>query len=167
MLEQLNAAGGSQGRRPLIDVITRYLYNFRPDFAYSSGQIVKSNNDCVLASLRTVKRRTPAEEADFADKVTSLPNVIKELVAAYRMQAVSVDRLRGILPTLKPNERPARNANRVFISTPAEAGSGLHAYAAIGVDAETGKIIAWDPDDKHQDLKLVPLSLIRSAFANS
>lgn len=167
MLAQLDAQGGSKDRRPLRDVITRYMHSFRPDFAYSSGEVVKSNNDCVLAALRTVKKKKPDQEAAFVNKMTSHPEVIEELAAAYHMKTVAAERLREILPTLKPKEKPAKNANRAYISTPAESGPNLHAYAAIGVDAETGKIIAWDPDDNHQDLKLVPLSLIRSAFADS
>jgi hypothetical protein len=81
------------------------------------------------------------------------------------MERVTAADLPRILPTVRFGAFPPEGAPRVFITAPALLGKGRHAYAAIGIDANSGKIIAWDPDNDHQNLKAVPMSLVRQAFA--
>jgi hypothetical protein len=163
--EQIDDLPGGDGRPPLKDLVTKYGNPFTPSNAYISGQIVNSNQDCVLAAFRTVQRGVPARESEFNGVETSTSEAIERVASAYGMERVTAADLPRILPTVRFGAFPPEGAPRVFITAPALLGKGRHAYAAIGIDANSGKIIAWDPDNEHQNLKAVPMSLVRQAFA--
>jgi len=145
--------------------ITNYLRSYRPDGAWDSKQIAGSNQDCVLAAFRSVKRGIAEGESRFASKMTSRSEDIASLAQAYHMESVDRETLPSFLPALMDRQGPPAGATRAFISTRAASGPGRHAYAAIGVDTKTGKIVAWDPDDNEKNLKLVPMSFIIKAYA--
>ncbi|MGN6232616.1 MAG: hypothetical protein ACTHNZ_15815 [Trinickia sp.] len=145
--------------------ITNYLRSYRPDGSWDSKQIAGSNQDCVLAAFRSVKRGIAEGESRFASKMTSRSEDIASLAQAYHMESVDRETLPSFLPALMDRQGPPAGATRAFISTRAASGPGRHAYAAIGVDTKTGKIVAWDPDDNEKNLKLVPMSFIIKAYA--
>lgn len=133
--------------------VTTSKHQFRPTGATISKQVNGHNNDCVLAAFRTVK---PGINDDaLVMKMTSTEEGIALVAHVYGMRTVSK---KVLVETL-------RSGGRAFINVPALGGGGYHAYAALGIDVETGKIIAWDTDNNHADIKLVPIELVWLAYA--
>ncbi|WP_206954900.1 hypothetical protein [Trinickia acidisoli] len=173
-LADLDAASTSTAvRRPLMDVVTRYPKwdGQKPIWARSSKEIGGSNYDCVLAAFRSAKGKT-LDESAVSNLNTSEDRNIRKVAQIYGMREIKGRDLKAQLPNVSPNEidryteSNSPKHRRAFIQTPAldNAPGRYHAYAAIGIDSETDKVIAWDPDADHLDLKLVPLSLIEMTF---
>jgi hypothetical protein len=170
-LSQPATASGSRG--PLLDVVTRYPHwpAVKPPWAWTSKQIGGSNQDCVLAAFRSASSRA-RDESSMSGFNTSSDDGIRAVARLYGMSSIKATQLRERLPPIAPNQiRQYMGAgnpktSRAFIQAPAldnKAGR-FHAYAALGIDSQTHKVIAWDPDADHADLKLVPISLIELTF---
>jgi len=71
------------------------------------------------------------------------------------------------LSKVHPSDLPMylRDGKRAFINAESLDGNGYHAYAALGIDQKTGKIIAWDTDSNHANIKLVPTEKVWLAYA--
>lgn len=162
---QANDIAAHRGTYHVPPAITNYLHSYRPDGVWDSRQIAGSNQDCVLAAFRSVKRGVAEGESRFASMMTSRSEDIANLAQVYHMELVGPETLPSFLPALGDRQRPPYGATRAFISTRAASGPGRHAYAAIGFDTKSGKIVAWDPDDNEKNLKLVPMSFIVKAYA--
>jgi len=126
---------------------------FEPEDAVHSMQVAGHNNDCVLAAFRTVKPKI--NDSSLVDKMTSTEEGIKRVAYTYSMNRIDQEQLRMLLTSGK----------RAFITAGALYGQGYHAYAALGLDQKTGKVIAWDTDFTQRDIKLVPFELIHLIYA--
>jgi hypothetical protein len=166
-------AGGSSGvpRQVLLDAVTKYPHwdGDRPEWGWGSKDIGGSNQDCVLAAFRSVKGQK-AEESAVSSLATSTDQGIRTVARIYEMREITIETLRRELPRIRPSEiekymAPSKHT-RAFVQAPAmdnKRGS-YHAYAAIGIDRDSRKVIAWDPDASHLNLKLIPQSLIEMIF---
>lgn len=174
MLEALNQpATGDEAYRPLAAVVTRYRdwLNKRPPWACISTDIAGSNQDCVLAAFRSASSRK-VDESSINRLNTSSDDGIRFVARLYGMGRISSEQLMSLLPRIEPQQISKYTqgtnpkARRAFIQAPALDGvrGRYHAYAAVGIDTKTKKVIAWDPDENHRDFKLVPPSLIELIF---
>ncbi|HET6254628.1 MAG TPA: hypothetical protein VFE32_11165 [Puia sp.] len=153
-LEDLDKRAKEGPKGPLGGIPRITTSSFKPPAgAVTSKSVNKNNNECVLAAFRSAK--PGVNDRDLLDKMTSTEEGIAMTGKVYGMVKISAADLKGILKAGK----------RAFINAPAMEGSGYHAYAAFGIDDKTGKIIAWDPDNTHADVKLVPFELVISAYA--
>ncbi|WP_157644788.1 hypothetical protein [Burkholderia ubonensis] len=144
--------------------VTIYDQPWRPLGATLSRDVNGHNNDCVIAAFRTAK--PGVNDVAVTSLVTSTEQGISRAASVYGMRKIAPAMLSSILPDTTTEMR--KGGRRAFINAPALGGHGgrhYHAYTAIGVDKATGKIIAWDTDNDHADLKLVPIELIWLAYA--
>jgi hypothetical protein len=155
LLEQLNQP--SQGLAaplggPRITVAPPELQKI-PKGAVHSRQVNGHNNDCVLAAFRTVK--SGVDDNSLMNSMTSTEDGIATVAQVYNMNSISSDELVTRL----------NRGQRAFINAHALSGKSYHAYAALGIDVTTGKVIAWDTDSTQQNIKLVPIDLIWKIYA--
>ena len=123
----------------------------RPSGATLSRDVSGHNQDCVIAAFRTVK--PGINDLDLASQMTNTEEGIAKVAQVYGMSKIEPDKLPTVL----------QKGRRAFINAPS-LGDPSRYHAAIGLDA-SGKIIAWDPDNDHADLKLVPVKLVWLAYA--
>lgn len=172
MLEALNRPVTNRG--PLLPKITLYpgWVRSKPVWAIGSQQVEGSNQDCVIAAFRSAKGES-RNESPLDGRMTSTDEGIRAVAALYGMREIQARDLENNLPKVDRNQQWQEyatkidpNHKRAFIQAPALYGGprNYHAYAAFAIDRETRKVIAWDPDNNHLDLKLVPISLIKLTF---
>lgn len=176
MLEQREKeakAGGNAAVPPqaLQDAVTKYPHwgRDRPKWGWGSEDIDGSNQDCVLAAFRSVKGAKAGESA-VSSLATSTDEGIRTVARIYEMKEIAIGTLRRELPRIRPSEikkyTESSEHTRAFVQAPAidNKKGRYHAYAAIGIDHDSRKVIAWDPDASDLDLKLIPQSLIEMIF---
>ena len=166
-------AGGSSTvpRQALQDAVRKYPHwnRGKPKWAWGSEDIDGSNQDCVLAAFRSVKGEKAGESA-VNSRATSTDQGIRTVAQIYEMREIKIETLRRELPRIRPSEigkyMASSEHTRAFVQAPAmdnKRGS-YHAYAAIGIDHDSRRVIAWDPDASELNLKLIPQSLIEMIF---
>lgn len=126
----------------------------KPRDAKTSWTVSGNNSECVLAAFRTAK--PGINDSELVSTMTSTEGGIAQVARVYDMRPIDPSQLAVEL----------QKGKRAFINAPSLGGAAgrYHAYTAIGVDPATGKIIAWDTDNDHADLKLVPIELIWLAY---